>query len=139
VSGVISVEAHGADANDTRAAAEIELDKAAITDAILNNGIGLPALHFDKATTKLSLQGGRVEVQEFEANGPELRLSATGQVALRDPINDSVLNLKFTALPGPDAPDDIRTLLSFIPPPPKGAKPDAPRTVSGTLSRPRVR
>lgn len=139
VSGVITIEAHGADTSDTRAAAEIDLDKASLTDAILNNGLTVPALHFDKAAMKMSLQGGRVEVQEFEANGPELRLSASGQVALRDPINDSVLNLKFTALPGPDAPDDIRTLLSFIPPPPKGAKPDAPRTVSGTLARPRVR
>lgn len=139
LSGVITIENHGADGGETRAEADVGLDKASLTDATLTNGLALPALHFDKATVKLSVQGGRVEVQEFEANGPELRLSASGQVALRDPVNDSVLNLKFTALPGANSPDEVRTLLSIIPPPPKGAKPDTPRTISGTLARPRVR
>jgi type II secretion system protein N len=139
LSGVITIESHGADGSDTRAEADLGLEKASLTDATLTNGLTLPALHFDKAATKLSMQAGRVEVQEFEASGPELRLSASGQIALRQPINDSVLNLKFTALPGANSPDEVRTLLSIIPPPPKGAKPDAPRTISGTLARPRVR
>lgn len=139
LSGVITIESHGADGGENRAEADVGLDKASLTDATLANGLTLPALHFDRAAMKLSMQDGRVEVQEFEANGPELRLSASGQVALRDPVNDSVLNLKFTALPGPNSPEEVRTLLSIIPPPPKGAKPDAPRTISGTLARPRVR
>lgn len=139
LSGVITIESHGANGSDTRAEADVGLDKASLTDATLANGLTLPALHFDKAALKLSVQGGRVEVQDLDANGPELRLSASGQIALREPVNDSVLNLKFTALPGANSPDEVRTLLSFIPPPPKGAKPDAPRTISGTLARPRVR
>jgi type II secretion system protein N len=139
LSGVITIESHGDDNSDTRAQADVGLDKASLTDATLTNGLALPALHFDRAAMKLSMQGGRVEVQEFEASGPELRLSASGQVVLREPITDSVLNLKFTALPGANSPDEVRTLLSIIPPPPKGAKPDAPRTINGTLARPRLR
>ena len=139
LSGVITIESRGGDPNDTRAAAELELGKASLTDARLPNGITLPPVSFDKATMKLSAQGGRVDVQELEASGPDLRLSASGQIALREPLADSVLNLKLTALPGPNSSEEVKTLLSLIPPQPKGAKPDAPRVLSGTLARPRLR
>lgn len=139
LSGVITIENHGAETTETRAAAELDLEKASLTDATLANGLTVPSLHFDKAAMKLSLQGGRLDVQELDANGPELRLSLSGQIALREPLADSALNLKLTALPGANSPEEIRTLLSLLPPPPKGAKPDTPRTISGTLARPRVR
>jgi len=59
---------------------------------------------------------------------------------MRTPLADSVLNLKVALAPGPDSTDDIKTLLSIlIPPPAKGAKADAPRTLSGTLAKPRLR
>jgi type II secretion system protein N len=139
LSGVVTIEAHGTDVAETRAEAALDLDKASLTDATLTNGLTLPALHFDKAAMKLSLQGGRVELQELDANGPELRLSANGQIALRQPVSDSVLNLKLTALPGADSPEEVRTLLSLLPQPAKGAKPDTPRTITGTIARPRIR
>ena len=139
LSGVITVESRGGDVNDNRAAGEFELAKASLTDARLPNGITLPAVSFDKATMKLSAQAGRLDVQELEASGPDLRLSANGQIVLRQPLADSVLNLKLTALPGPNSSDEVKTLLSLLPPPPKGAKPDAPRVLSGTLARPRIR
>jgi len=139
LSGVVTIETHGGDAGDARAVADLALDKASIVDAKLQSGISLPALHFDKAALTLNLQGGRVEVQEFDAHGPELKLAANGQIAMRDPVQDSVLNLKFSAVPGDDSPDDIQALLSLLPPPPRGAKPDAQRTISGTLARPRIR
>jgi hypothetical protein len=50
-----------------------------------------------------------------------------------------VLNLKATIVPGAESNDTVKTLLSFLPPPPKGQKADAPRTISGTLAKPRVR
>lgn len=138
LSGAITIESRGGDASETRAAGELDLDKASLTDAKFNL-IALPALHLDKAAMKFSMQGGRLDVQELEANGPELRLSLSGQIAIREPVSDSVLNLKLTALPGPNSPDDVKTLLSLLPPPPKGAKPDTPHVISGTLARPRIR
>jgi type II secretion system protein N len=135
LSGVITVEDH---AGETRAAGELGLDKASITDAKFNF-FPLPALHFDKADMKFSLQGGRLDVQELDATGPELKLSLSGQVVLREPLGDSVLNLKLTALPGANSPDEVKNLLQLLPPPPKGAKPDAPRVISGTLKFPRIR
>ncbi len=134
LSGAITLEDHGGDA---RAAGELDLDHASVTDA--KYIIPLPALHFDKAETKFSFQSNRLDVQEFEANGPELRLSISGQIALREPIGDSVLNLKLTALPGPNAPDEVKNFLQLLPPLPKNAKPDTPRVISGTLKFPRVR
>jgi type II secretion system protein N len=138
LSGVITVESHGGDANDTRAAGELGVDKASITDAKFNF-FPLPPLHFDRATMKFSLQGGRLDLQELEANGPELKVSVSGQIAMREPIADSVLNLKLSAVPGPNSPDEVKNLLSLLPPIPKGGKPDAPRVISGTLARPRFR
>jgi len=139
LSGVITVEKHGNEDGETRAAAELDLDHVSLVDAKLANGISLPPLHFDKAAIKLNLQNGRLEVQEFDADGPELKVALSGQIAMREPVQESVLNLKLSAVPGENSTDEMKTLLSFLPPPPKGAKPDTPRTISGTLARPRVR
>jgi type II secretion system protein N len=138
LSGAMTVEARGAKTDELRAAGEFDLSGANLTDA-KRSGIPIPTLHFDTATMKFSVQGTRFEIQEFEADGPELKVSLSGQIALREPLSDSVLNLKLTALPGPEATDQIKTGLSFLPPPAKGAKPDAPHTVSGTLAKPRLR
>jgi type II secretion system protein N len=137
LSGAMTVESH-ADPSDTRAAGDLTLQHASVVDAKVNN-FPIPGLHFDKAVAKFSLQGTRLEVQDIDAAGPELKLSASGQVALRQPVTDSALNLKVSIGPGADAPDQVKTLLSLIPPPPKGSKPDAPRVLSGTLAKPRLR
>lgn len=142
LSGVISVENQSGESPDTHAAGDLYLEKASLTDAKINVGsmpVTLPALHFDKASMKFSLQGGRLDVQELEANGPELRLSLSGQIALREPVYDSVLNLKLTAMPNSTTPEDVKNLLALLPPPPKGSKLDTPHVISGTLARPRLR
>ncbi|MEO8603631.1 MAG: type II secretion system protein GspN [bacterium] len=138
LSGAMTIETHGASTDDLRSAGEFELSKASLTDA-KRGGIPVPTLHFDAMTLKYSVQGSRFEIQEFEADGPEMKVSISGQIALRQPVSDSVLNLKLTAVPGPDASDQIKTVLSMLPPPAKGAKPDTPHVVSGTLSKPRLR
>ena len=138
LSGIVTVEQHTGDASDTRAAGEFDLDRASIANARVSV-FPVPPLHFDKTSLKFSMQGGRLDLQELEADGPELRLSISGQVALREPLADSVLNLKLIALPGPNSPDDVKNLIALLPPPAKGAKADAPRVISGTLARPRVR
>jgi len=138
LSGVLSVEQRGSDNADTRAAGEFDLKNLSIANAKVSI-FPVPALHFDKSNLKFSLQAGRLEVQDLDADGPDMNLSISGQIALRQPISDSVLNLKLTAVPGPDSPEEVKNLLALLPPPAKGAKPDAPHVVSGTLARPRVR
>ncbi|HSQ00234.1 MAG TPA: type II secretion system protein GspN [Candidatus Dormibacteraeota bacterium] len=139
LSGAISVETHGTDIADVRAAGDLQLDGASVTDAKFNQ-FPIPPLHFKTAGARFDLQGGRLDVQELKADGSEITLDASGQVALRTPLADSVLNLKVALAPGPESPDDIKTLLSaVIPPPAKGAKADAPHTLSGTLAKPRLR
>ena len=119
-------------------AGELALNQASLTDAKWQQ-FPVPALHVDSATLKFSVQGNRLEIQEFDAVGPELKLSASGQVALRPNLADSVLNLKVSIAPGAESPDEIKALLLILPQPAKGAKPDAPRVLSGTLAKPRLR
>jgi type II secretion system protein N len=140
LSGAIAIERNGED--ESNAAGELYLDKASLTDAKVNISsinVSLPALHFDKAAVKFSTQGGRLDIQELEADGPDVMLSLNGQIALREPVYDSVLNLKLSAVPGPESPEEVKNLLALLPPPPKGSKPDTPHVISGTLARPRVR
>jgi type II secretion system protein N len=139
LSGVVSVAAHPNDRAETKAAGELDLRDASIVDVKVDQFGTVPPLHFDTAALKFSLAQNRLEVQEFAADGPELKLSASGQVAMRVPVTDSVLNLKTTIAAGPESNDTIKGLLMLLPPPPKGAKPDAPRVISGTLAKPRVR
>lgn len=139
LSGVVFVEARGRDVADLRAAADLHLDDADLVDAKVNE-FPAPPLHFDAVSARLDLQGGRLAVEELKADGREIQLDASGQVAMRTPLADSVLNLKVQLGPAPECPDDLKTLLTaVIPPPAKGAKADAPRTLSGTLAKPRLR
>lgn len=139
LSGMISIETRGRDINDVRAAGDLHLADAELVDAKFN-AFPVAPLHFDGVAARFDLQGGRLEVQELKVDGKEILLDASGQVAMRSPLADSVLNLKLKLDPGPECPDDLKTLLSaIIPPPAKGAKPDSPRTLSGTLSKPRLR
>lgn len=120
-----------------QASGEIRLTRAALQEAKIS-GFGVPDIHLDEAKLDFGLQNGRVDVKDFDAKGKEIILAADGQIALRDPVQDSVLNMRATIMPGPEAPDSIRGLLQLIPRP-AGAKPDAPVRVTGTIARPRVR
>ena len=139
LSGVITVEKHGNEDGETRAAAELDLDHVSLVDAKLANGISLPPLHFDKAAH----QAEPAERPPRSAGVRRRRSRAQGGAERPDrharAAQESVLNLKLSAVPGENSPDEMKTLLSFLPPPPKGAKPDTPHTISGTLARPRVR
>ena len=138
-SGKISVETRGTDIADIRAAGDLKLVEASLTDAKWNQ-FPIAPLHFNSVAASFDLQDGRLEVQELKADGQELLLDVGGQVALRQPLADSVLNLKVSLAPGPECPEDTKTLLSAImPPPAKGAKADAPKVLSGTLAKPRLR
>jgi type II secretion system protein N len=136
LSGVASVEGRG-DLENARAVGELEINDAGIVGAKFN-GIGVPDLGFKTVSLKFARQGTRLEVQEFRADGDQIKASGDGQIVLREPVGDSVLNLRVTVMPGNEATDDIKTLLSLIPRP-KNARLDAPLTITGTLRQPRLR
>jgi type II secretion system protein N len=137
LSGAVTFENRRGDNRTGRGAGEIELRDGNLVSARVQ-GFSVPDLHFTTVTMKFSMQGRDLEIEELQADGNELKITAAGQVAVRDPLGDSVLNLRVKALPGPNSPDTVRALLTLVPQPPKG-RPDAPFSVSGTLSKPRLR
>ena len=100
-------------------------------------GFPVPDVRVRQAKGKFSVGGGHVSVQDVQTTG-DLNLQGTGQITLKDPIEESALNLRATITTGLETPDAIKTLVGLIPRAP-GAKPDAPFTVTGTLANPRVR
>jgi type II secretion system protein N len=136
LSGIATLEGRG-DLQNGRAAGEFDLRDGGVSGAKVM-GFGIPDLTFTQISLKFARQGSRLEVQEFRADGDQIKASGEGQVVLREPLEDSVLNLRLTVLPGADAPEDVKTLLSLIPRP-KNARLDAPLNITGTLSRPRIR
>jgi type II secretion system protein N len=137
LSGAVTLESRNRDVSSGRAAGKLELTRAALSAAMVN-GFGLPDLHFDDIVLEFTLQNNRLEIQDFHADGEELKLAGEGQVVLRQPVGGSVLNLRVSVVPGPNSPDGIRGLLDLIPRP-KGSRPDAPIVISGTIDRPRFR
>lgn len=137
ISGQVSFETNGAVLDSGQASGEVRLEAGGIESAKIA-GFVIPDLHFNASQLKFGLQGGRMEIEQFNATGDELNVSASGTISLRAPVDASVLNLKATLLPGKSAPDAIRALVAMIPKP-RDAKPDAPVRISGTLSRPRFR
>jgi type II secretion system protein N len=136
LSGTASMEGRG-DLENARAVGEFEIRDASLTGAKIN-GLGVPDLGFQMIAFKFARQGTRLEVQEFRADGDQIKASGDGQIVLREPFGDSVLNLRVTMMPGSSASEDIRTLLSLIPRP-KNARLDAPLAITGTLRQPRLR
>lgn len=137
LSGAFTIESRGADLNDANALGELFLDKASIANATVGF-FPIPALRFDKASLKFNLQGGRLDIQALEASGPDARIALSGQIVLREPLPDSVLNLRFSVHPTATSPEEIKNLIALLPPPAKGAKPDAGHSISGTIAHPRL-
>jgi type II secretion system protein N len=136
VSGQLAFEVRGTDWNAGQGSGEINLDGAGLTSAKIA-GFTVPDLHLQKTKLKFVIRNGRFEIQEFNASG-DVTVQGSGHIVLRDPLQESVLNLRATILPTPTTPDALKTALALIPRA-AGAKPDAPVTITGTLARPRVR
>lgn len=136
LSGAVTFEARG-DFQSGRAAGELHLAGGGL-QGVKINGMGVPDLNFGEVAIKFTLQGSKLEIEELRADGDELKVNGSGQVVVRGPVSDSVLNLKLTIVPGPASSDSVKGLLSLIPRQ-NGARPDAPVTVTGTLKSPRFR
>ncbi len=136
VSGQFDFEARGANLTVGQGSGELSVDGIGLVEAKVA-GFGVPELHFRQTKLKFAIRSGRFEVQDLTATG-DLNVQGSGQIVLREPVQDSVLNLRGTLLPTPATPDALKALVALIPRVP-GAKPDAPMTVTGTLAHPRVR
>jgi type II secretion system protein N len=136
LSGLIEGEMRKGDLQTARAEGELQLLGGG-GEALVYQGMPLPELSFDKTAAKFVLQGGRLEIEEFVATGPDLEINASGQIGLRQPLRDSVLNLKVTLAAVEGTRDEIKGLARLFPRP-KG-RTDAPTTITGTLSNPRAR
>ena len=136
LSGQLDFEGRLASLDSVQGSGELVLDGATVTDAKVE-GYTVPNLSLKQTKTKFTIRSGRLEVQEFTATG-DVNVQGSGQIVLRSPVQDSALNLRATVLPTSTTPDAVKALISLIPRP-AGTKPDAPMTLTGTLSRPRVR
>ena len=136
VSGQFSFEARGPNFAAGQGTGELNVDGASISAAKVN-GFTVPDLKLKQTKMKFKVGSGRLEIQELNASG-DVGVQASGQIVLRDPLAESTLNLRATFLPSPTSPDAIKGALALIPRQP-GAKPDAPVTITGSLTRPKFR
>lgn len=136
VQGNLTFELRGAafqqgQANGELAVEELRVEKARIS------GWPVPDLHFKQLKSKFRVTPGKVDLTEIAATG-DLLIQGSGSVTLREPYGESLVNLRLTVAPGPQASDTIKAVLALLPKP-AGGKPDAPVTVTGTLSHPKIR
>ncbi|HEX7127203.1 MAG TPA: type II secretion system protein GspN [Thermodesulfobacteriota bacterium] len=98
----------------------------------------LPEVGVERATVSARLDRDRLEVESVEVRGPELTLTGSGQIGLREPADASTLNLTFRLRPEQRFPPTLRRLLGVV-----ARAPDASGAfgfvVLGTLARPEVR
>jgi type II secretion system protein N len=136
ISGQFEFEARGDNLTVGQGNGEVSVEGIGLVEAKIG-GFSVPELHFRQTKLKFGIRSGRLEVQDLNATG-DLNVQGSGQIVLREPAQDSVLNLRGTLLPTATTPDALKAVLALIPRAP-GAKPDAPMTVTGTLAHPRVR
>ncbi|MFI5394502.1 MAG: type II secretion system protein GspN [Candidatus Binatia bacterium] len=136
LSGHLDFESRGVNLDAGQSTGEFALEAAALSGAKVS-GFPVPDLHLRQTKAKFALRAGRLEVQEFQAAG-DVDVQASGHIVLRDPPQESVLNLRATIQQSLATPEAVKTLVGLIPRPP-GSKPDSPIVITGTLGRPHVR
>ncbi len=101
-------------------------------------GITVPDLHFTDVHVNGTVKNGRLEVDEFVADGQEITVRGEGNVLLREPLGSSVMSLELVVAPAAGAPDGLKLAINMLP----GAKAEGGArriTVVGTLARPTTR
>jgi len=137
LSGFVQAEGRPGDSAAVRANGEIYLDRAG-SEGLEYHGWPVLDLSFEESSVLFSMQGGRIEIEEFNAAGPDVIMSGSGQIGLRDSLGDTVLDLKVVVQAAPDARPEVKGLVSLIPRQ-RGAQPDTPISITGTLAKPRYR
>jgi len=100
-------------------------------------GIHLPDVAFPTVDAAAQVYGARLQVKDTRASGDDLNFSASGDVLLRDPVQQSVLNLRLTIEVPPTAQPALRIATGLLP---KRAPGEAPAyTLRGTIAAPVLR
>ncbi|MCX8071512.1 MAG: type II secretion system protein GspN [Candidatus Binatia bacterium] len=136
VAGNIAFELRGTAFQQGQANGELVVDNLRLSQAKIS-GWPVPDLEFKQVKSKIRVSPGKVELTDISASG-DLIIQGSGQITLREPYGESLLNLRLTVAPGTSASDTVKAVLALLPKP-AGGKPDAPVTVSGTLAHPKIR
>ncbi len=101
-------------------------------------GTSLPVVTIESGSASGTLEANRLDVKTLEIKGPEVSLSASGQIGVREPPAASTLNGTLRLKPEPRLPPAVRRLLAAMARPP-----DATGAYGflllGTLGAPEIR
>ena len=100
--------------------------------------LAVGTLHAERASLGWRLLGDRVALTSLELHGPEVSAEGEGTVRLAVPLEASGLELRLAIAAAPDAPDQVRALLGFLPAPPGDAAGRRQLLVAGTVASPRL-
>jgi len=100
-------------------------------------GIRVPDLSFPTVSGSAQVFGARLQVRDFRATGPDVSLTASGDVLLREPTPQSVLNLRLTIDVPPGAQPGLRVATALLPKRSPGQEPSY--TLKGTIAAPVLR
>jgi type II secretion system protein N len=100
-------------------------------------GFPIPDARFAQADLTAQIAGPKVTVKQFAASGDELNLVASGDVTLRDPVVQSLLNLRLGVDVAAQAPPPIRVLTALLPR--RAAGEASNYTLGGTIAAPSLR
>lgn len=131
----VAFESAGREISKANAKGNLSIKGASMEKAKVG-GFGVPDLHFADIGGEFELQGERLEIGEFHAQGQELNVNSSGQVSLREPLPASILNLKASVVAGESAPDSIKGLTALLPKPAAGQDPSF--KITGSIASPKV-
>ena len=100
-------------------------------------GIRVPDIAFPTVDAGAQVFGARLQLKDVRAAGDDLNFAATGDVLLREPVQQSVLNLRLTIDVPANAQPALRIATGLLP---KRAPGEAPAyTLKGTIAAPVLR
>lgn len=100
-------------------------------------GIRVPDIAFPTVAAAAQVYGARLQIKEANASGDDLSFAATGDVLLREPVQQSVLNLRLTVDVPSTAQPAMRLVTGLLPKRQPGESPAY--TVKGTIGAPVLR
>jgi type II secretion system protein N len=126
----------GRSTRSSRGEVRLDVRGLALTKLVVQ-GITVPDLAFAEVRGRAKIEGTTLQIQELQAEGPDGDVGISGSIVIREPVEQSVLNLELRAEVAPDAQPAVRMAVGLLPPKPTGQ----PKrwTVRGTLTRPTVK
>jgi len=126
-------DAHAAAGSPAEGEGEIFLQRAGITEGKVM-GFTVPDLKVEDAKSKFVLKGDRLDVQDVVLAGDEINIQVSGFISLRQPLGQSIPNLKLSIQ---KLPESLKPLLAIFAP--RAKQLPAQLQLTGTLGRPQVR